>query len=177
MKPIIIVYSYTGNNKKLAVKIKDKLNCDILSIKEHKKRRMISIFLDLIFNRQAKLTEYQIPDNYDVFILVAPIWVGKLPSPMRTFLHKEKNRIHNYFFISINGGNENQSEKIAHELSSIIQKNCINVTELSINQFLPTKKQKANQILKYRVSDNDLNQYKTEIDAFIEKIKSKSNNQ
>lgn len=54
MKTLIAYYTLSGNNKKLADYIKEKYNCELLEIKEKKKRKTFSIILDLIFKREKQ---------------------------------------------------------------------------------------------------------------------------
>jgi len=172
MKPLIIYYSHTGNNEKLALKIKDRLGCEILKIDEKKKRKTISILLDFIFNRNSKLSGYQIADHeHDVFILIAPIWGGRIASPMRAFIEKESCRICKYFFISLCNGVAGQKDKIAAELSSIIQREPIGVTELWINRLLPEDQQdKVKHTFNYKVSDNDLKRFEADIEKLVGEV-------
>ncbi|MEA4969910.1 MAG: hypothetical protein VB051_05180 [Candidatus Pelethousia sp.] len=172
MKPLIIYYSHTGNNEKLALKIEDRLGCEILKIDEKKKRKTISILLDFIFNRNSKLSGYQIADHeHDVFILIAPIWGGRIASPMRAFLEKESYRICKYFFISLCNGETGQKEKIAAELSSIIQREPIGVTELWINRLLPEDQQnKVKHTFNYKVRDHDLKRFEADIEKLVGEV-------
>lgn len=169
MKPMIINYSYTMNNEKLALRVKDSLGCEIYKIKELKKRRTISILLDFLFNRSTRVSDdpYSVKKN-EVLILISPIWGGRIASPMRAFVEKEKNSIHKYLFISLCNGIEEQKEKIAAELTNIIQKEPIAVTELWINRLLPEDKQnKIKHTFHYKVSDKDFGLFENDLKEFI----------
>ena len=75
-----------GNNEKLALKLQRKSGCDILKIEEQKQRKHSTIFFDALFNRKPKIKNIDIDLNqYDLVILVSPIWMGAIASPMKTF--------------------------------------------------------------------------------------------
>ncbi|MPW24338.1 hypothetical protein GC105_00840 [Alkalibaculum sp. M08DMB] len=169
MKPLIICYSHSGNNERLASSIKNSLGCDILTINEKKKRKTISILIDYIFSRSSKLSYYQI-DKYksEIFILITPVWGGRIASPMRAFVEREKNNIKKYLVITLCNGLPGQKEKINEEMSSIIQREPISVIELWINRLLPEEKRnKVKHTFNYKVSENDLKQFEEEIKEFI----------
>jgi len=174
MKHLIVYYSHSGNNEKLALELKDRIGCEIFKINEEKKRKTISILLDFIFSRNSKLSNYDIDiNNYDIVIFVAPIWGGKIASPMRTFIEKEKNNIKNYFYITLCNGMIGQKNKIEAELSMIVQHDSIQVKELWINSLLPEDKQnKVSHTFNYKVSEDDLGTFFNDIDSVVKKIKS-----
>jgi flavodoxin len=173
MKPMIVCYSHTKNNERLAKRLQDGLGCEILDINEKKKRKTISILLDFMFNRSAKLTGYQFGNhNQDTLIIVAPVWGGKLASPMRVFLEKEKDKIHRYFFISLCNGGVGQKAKIAEELTTLAQREPEAVAELWINRLLPEEQQnKIKHTFHYRVNEKDLDRFEEEISEFIELVR------
>ena len=166
MKPIIVYYSHSGNNEKLALKLKDKIGCEIYQINEKKKRKTISILLDFIFNRSSKISSYEIiTGGYDVFIFVAPVWGSKIASPIRTFMEKEKNNIQKYFYITLCNGVDGQKDKLAKELLSITQCIPIEVKELSINSLLPEdKKNKIKHTFNYKVDNKSLEYFDEDIE-------------
>jgi flavodoxin len=172
MKPLIIYYSHSGNNEKLALKLKDRIGCPVLRLNEKKKRRTISILFDYIFNRSSKLSGYRLSEyEHDVFILVAPVWSGRLATPMRVFAEKERSNMHKYFFITLCNGLDRQKEKIIAELSSIVQSEPLGVTELWINRLLPADKQnKIKHTFNYKVSDDDFDRFEDDIKEFIETV-------
>lgn len=173
MKPLIVYYSHTGNNESLAFQLKDEIGCRVLKLNENKKRKKISIMLDFMFNRNANLSRYQLDRNeHDLLILVAPVWGGRIASPIRAFIEKERNNIHKYFFITLCNGVDGQKEKLTAELSSIIQEEPLGVVELWINRLLPEdQRNKINHTFNYKVSTDDLNRFEKEIEAFIGTIR------
>lgn len=172
MKPLIVYYSHSGNNEKLALELKERIGCEIHQIKKLRKRRTFSILLDFIFKRSTKLASYNINvKEYDKIIFVSPIWASKIATPMKTFIDKEKNNIEKYFYISLCNGEAGHKEKLASELYSIIQHKPDEVLELCVNNLLPEDKQnKIRHTFNFRVSKQDLEKFNKDIDSFIRLI-------
>jgi hypothetical protein len=166
MKTLIVYYSLTENNEKLARMIGNELKCEILKIEEFKKRTWLTIFLDIIFNRlpSVKTAPYSLA-NYSHIIFIAPIWAAKIASPLRTFIRNEKLNVTSYSFITLCGGAKGQLEKIMVQLTGMLGKAPYAVAELSIQDVVPKGKNPGN----YRVSDRDLQVYKQKIDDFLHK--------
>ncbi len=93
MNKLIVYFSYTGNTKNIAYRIKDKLNCDILEIKT-----VIPYSNDydaVVNDEQNSESSNNLPEiqeinvdlsKYDEIILGTPVWWYR-PSPaIRTFL-------------------------------------------------------------------------------------------
>ncbi|TVP82443.1 MAG: flavodoxin family protein [Alkalicoccus sp.] len=74
MKPVIIYFSHSGNNQKLAVELQSRIACDMFEIKEKKKRKNISIFVDFLIKRDSRLApiDFDVSD-YGPVLLLAPI--------------------------------------------------------------------------------------------------------
>ncbi len=74
MRILIVCFSFSGNNRRLAEYLAQAIKCNICPIVEKKRRTMLTILLDMMFRREPKIEalEYSI-SNYDHIILVAPI--------------------------------------------------------------------------------------------------------
>ena len=92
-KKLIVYFSYTGNTRMIANKIKEKLNCDILEIKTVIR---YSDDYDTVVNdeQNSEASNYlpQIQDincdltKYDEIILGTPVWWYTIVPVIRTFL-------------------------------------------------------------------------------------------
>ena len=92
-RKIIIYFTYTGNTKKIAEKIKEKLNCDIIEIKT-----VIPYSKDydtVVNDEQNSESSNHLPEiqnlnidlsNYDEIILGTPVWWYRPVPAIRTFL-------------------------------------------------------------------------------------------
>jgi flavodoxin len=165
MKTLIAYYSYTENNEKLAKELQRKLGCDILKIEELKKRTWFTIFLDLVFNRKPSIkTEPYSIENCDQVICIAPIWATKIASPLKTFLHAEKDRIKRYSFITICGGS-NGIPKIEVQLTAILGKKPDSLAELWITDLVKGKRNTMN----YKLDQRDFETFQSKINDFLSK--------
>jgi len=166
MKTLVVYYSFTENNEKLAKYIWQQLQCDIVKIETLKKRTGLSILLDLMFNRKPSIkpVPYYLRD-YDHVIFIAPIWAGKIAMPMKTFLTDEKENIKHYSFITLcGGGNPNQKLKIEKELHAIVGKAPDRLTELWINNLLTAeKKNTVKNTSAYRIDPGEFLQFSNQI--------------
>jgi flavodoxin len=146
MKTLIIYYSYTGNNAKLAKAISNKLNADCIELKETRKRTTVSILLDIVFNRIPKIQniDRDIID-YEYIIFVAPIWFGKIGTPLRRAFQKLKNTNQNISLVTLSAGYDginSKSEKEIVKRTGITPKALINplLSELFSANPKPTRK-------------------------------------
>jgi flavodoxin len=172
MKNLIVYYSFSGNTEKLVFELKERLGCDIYKINEAKKRNTFSILLDFLFKRKSKLSSSNITiKNYDKIIFAAPIWSGKVATPMNAFIRIEKENLNKYFFITLCNGIVGQKEKITAQLDSIVQHKPDGVSELWINSLLPEdKKNKIKHTFSFRVNKHDLEHFDKEIEAFVKVV-------
>ena len=92
-KKIVIYFSYTGNTRKIAEKIKNDLNCDILEIKP--KVPYSTDYQTVVDEEQRMEGSNHTPeinkinvnlDNYDTIILGTPVWWYTISPVVRTFL-------------------------------------------------------------------------------------------
>ena len=170
MKPLIVYYSHSGNNEKLALELKDRLGCDMYEVKEKKKRKSLSILVDSLMKRNSRLA----PLDFDVrgygpVILLTPVWAGKIAAPMRTFIKKEKDKLTDYSFITLCSGAAGQREKITAELSALTPQKPAAVAELWINNLLPEEQRnKIKYATNFRVQKQHFQQFDGEIKFFIE---------
>jgi flavodoxin len=172
MKTLVVYYSFSGNNEKLAFKLKESIECDTHKIIEEKKRKTISILFDFLLNRKSRLSSSTINvKNYDQIIFIAPIWSSKIATPMRAFIESQKSNLGKYFFMTLCNGIYGQQEKIAAELNSIVFHEPDEVIELWVNKLLPEDKQnKIKHTFSFRVSDHDLGYFNPDIERFVKVI-------
>ena len=172
MKTIIVYYSHSANNESLARELKQRFGCDIVKIEEQKRRTSFTILLDLIFRRDAKI---QKPDvflsDYNTVIFISPIWDAKIATPLKSYIKMEKNNINNYAFITVCSGREGQRKMITDQLTQLIGKEPIIVTELVINDLLPAEqKNKIKYTTPYRIKKPDLQVFKKDIQQFVNTV-------
>lgn len=170
MKTIIVYYSHTNNNKVLAGELMKRLGCTVLRLEEQKKRTGFTILLDLMLNRLPALkpNPYSMQD-FDLIILLAPVWAGRIAAPMRSFLEQEKYNIARYSFITLCGGAPGQDAKLKNELTNIMGRQPFRLTELWVNDLLPEEKRNTIKYTSaYRVIPPDLSFFEEKIGEFVE---------
>jgi flavodoxin len=170
MKNVIVYYSFSQNNEKLARYLSEKMDCETMKIETVKKRNGFSIFLDLVFRRGATLKPLaKSLAGYDHVIFVSPIWAGKISTPLRAFLKKENAMIGRYSFISLCGGVPEQKEKIEKELAAIMGKKPQWHVELSVNDLLPVDQRNTiKHTTGYRVEQRELENFEPQLREFIQ---------
>ena len=166
MKTLIVYYSYTHNNEKLANLLRQKLHCDILKIEELKKRTGFTILLDLLFGRHPAIkTDPCSLRDYDHIIFVAPIWAGQIGSPLKTFLAGENKNIKSYSFITACGG-DGQKEKFEKQLFLTTNKEPLAIGELPIHELLLASNKKINTT-QYRITEKDWAFFELQLEDFL----------
>ena len=172
MKTLIVYYSFTQNNKKLANYLQARLNCDTVEVETEKKRNGLSIFLDILFNRKpvVKKVSHDLRD-YDHIIFLAPIWAGRIAMPLMSFALDQKSNIPEYSFITLcGGGNPNQKEKIHNELSTLLERPPLDVIELWVSKLPSAQKREASIISSVKVTENEIANYQGELENFLREL-------
>ena len=172
MKILIVYYSHSGNNEKVAHELKNKTGGVLYRIWEKRKRKTVSILFDILFKRNSSLRQTLIDiREFDKVILVSPIWGGRIATPMRAFIKEKQEYINEYYFISVCNGEPGQQGKIIDELYSITHRTPGNFSELSINSLLPAEKQrKVRYTFNYRIDTRDLWQFNDMIESFVKTV-------
>jgi flavodoxin len=91
MRVLVIFYSRTGNTRRVAEAIAERLKADIEEIRDVKSRSGVLGFLrsgyEALAGRLPKIQQVsRSPDEYDLVLIGSPVWVGRLSSPMRAYL-------------------------------------------------------------------------------------------
>ena len=123
--PLIVYYSRSGNSQIVADTLKEQLSCKVECIHSTKNREgFLGVFtcvLDQLLNRDDILQPLEEnPNHYNPVILVSPVWIGKLASPVRTFI--KQTRLDGkdiYLLLTYNGSLTGDKEKaIAEEITA-----------------------------------------------------------
>ena len=85
MKTLAICYSKTGNTKKVADALVDKLKCDLEELQYDETSQTIMTFFD--------------PKEYDRVVLLAPVWAFSLAEPMKLYINKFRADIKKYSLV------------------------------------------------------------------------------
>lgn len=96
MKTLLVYYSFTGNTKIIADKIKERIHCDVLELKP-KIPFLIDDYQKIVDEWQSnESTKKEVPiedinidlTDYDKVIIGTPVWWYTITPVMRSFLNK-----------------------------------------------------------------------------------------
>lgn len=170
MRQLLLYYSNSGNNKKLARFISKRYNIEAVEVKEiRKKRNMFTIAMDTIFSRRPKIepltAEFSI---YDRVYIIAPLWMGKIASPMLTALQTYGNKIQSYSYITLSGGPEESKEKTEQTLNTLIKKENHSMLGFSIKELLPEEQQNdPKNLMQFTITDEHIQSFAPALDSLF----------
>ena len=103
MKILVVYYSRSGNTKKIAEEISNKMKCDIEEIIDNKNRKGIIGWLrsgrDANSKKLTMIKEIRNdPSKYDLVAIGTPIWAGLMAPAVRTYIHENKGKFKNVAF-------------------------------------------------------------------------------
>ncbi|MCX7731909.1 MAG: hypothetical protein N2248_01935 [candidate division WOR-3 bacterium] len=114
MKMAVVSYSLSGNNQMVAQKVAAGLGIEHIQLKEGRKRRALNTLVDIIFNRTPRVSpEPDVLAGYDFILLFAPVWMGHIATPLRSYLKYIGEQRKQYGLIAVCGGvNRNLKAKV-----------------------------------------------------------------
>jgi flavodoxin len=179
MKPLVVYYSKTGNNKYLAEKIAHTLMCDIQEIAPRLNVIPLQILFSLIKTSTGIKALVQDVDEYDRIIVCGPIWMGQLISPLRDFIKKYSGSINKLYFATCCGGGDAEKDgkfgytRVFQQIIELAGDRCIHCEAFSIQLTAPDdQKEDSAAIMKIRLSDDNFKgEIQKKFDAFIQKTR------
>lgn len=104
MSGVLVVF-YTKNNhsRQIAHEIATKLHGRIDEITDNNRYRstiggLVAIW-DSYFEKTTSIKYDLKPEDFTATIIVSPVWAGKVPPPIRTYLNENIGKMKNYGFI------------------------------------------------------------------------------
>lgn len=101
---LVVYFTRTGRSEKVALELNKHYKCIMEKITEEKDRRgIIGYILSAWQGITRKTTiinkvKYN-PNNFNITIIITPLWAGNISSPMRAYVKKYKNSIKDYGII------------------------------------------------------------------------------
>lgn len=158
-KKLIVYFSYTGNTRKIANMIKNKLNCDILELKPVEPYSTdYQKVVDEEQNLEGSnhLREYQDINvnlnDYDTIILGTPVWWYRETPVIRTFLKENDLSSKTIIPYATNAG-------------------CLGKTFIEIKKLCQNSKVESEMNIVFESYSNELVTSKSDIDKWINDIK------
>ncbi|WDV46935.1 hypothetical protein PV797_04355 [Clostridiaceae bacterium M8S5] len=149
MKTLVVYFTRTGYSKMLAENIAGKINADTEQIKDDKNWSGILGYLKGgLYGFSKKMTQIvysKRPENYDLVIIVAPIWAGSVPPAINTYCKKLKDKINNIAIVLNSESSsldstfkhiENLTKKSSANLGVIKKKMTVHDIENKIEKFV-----------------------------------------
>lgn len=179
MKALVVFYSRTESNKYLAQRLGREFDAKMIELKP----RLKGFFWQLVFSGMKisagnKKIDAVIKD-YDKVIICAPIWMGQLAAPMRSFLKKYNKDIKSLHFASSCAGTDADKETkfgyigVFNQIKEIVGSKLISAEAFSTS-LVVNAEDRENSAVAMKVSFNDNNftgDVKTRFDAFVKKAK------
>ena len=181
MKVLINYFSRGGNNKLVSEELANRLSADIEEIVSMTGYKSIFGMFKVILHSgkkiPAKLKSLKNnPAEYDIVILSAPIWVGKLSAPARAYLQIYGKKIKKLVFLAVCGGAEDHNPEAFKEVKELAGSNLVAELELNTNLLLPeADKNNAKKVMNVRLRKEDIDTvYKEKMNEIIGTIKSQA---
>lgn len=177
-KSIVFYYSHNGSNYYLANKIAKDLDCPIEEIKPAWNVHLLLLFGLHPGNRKIRS---QI-NSFDRVIIVGPIWMGKVISPLKSFVKKHRNKVDEWVFVTCCGSSYKvKDEKFGHglvfeKMRELLGEKCIHCEAFPITLVLPDdKKEDGELIMNTRLNeDNFTGEIQERYNKFIAKLNEKA---
>lgn len=127
MSKIIIFYSRTGNTKTMAEEYAGEKGIDIYEIKDLVNRKgfigFIKSAIQAVMKKSTPIEDVTIDiSSYSRVILCTPIWVGTIPSPVRTFILKYGQFINKVEYIILYKNEKEEYKKTLDEMDNMMRK-------------------------------------------------------
>lgn len=115
MKTLIVYYSRTGSNKKAAEALQKKINSDIEEIKVTEDlsdwMSLLRSGIRALFGKKTAISPAEkSPGNYDLTVMVTPIWMGKMPPATAEYLRQHRDQMKAVAVLSVSGSGEKNAD-------------------------------------------------------------------
>ncbi len=180
MKRVLVVYySKTGSNRFLAEKVSEAVDGDIEQITPRQSAFPLVVLSSLIGFGAGNRALSKDPEDYDAVVIVGPIWMGHLPSPLRDVLRKYGRSIKQLYCATCCGGSDQQKdgkfgyEGVFSKVRGMMGDRVANCTAFPITLVVPEDQRGNDQaMMKTRLTEeNFTGEIKERFDGFVEKVR------
>lgn len=174
MKTLVVSYSLTQNNRLLADHLSKHLDADREDIVTERGMSMFALAMDSLFSRRPNIQPVKKDvSDYDLVVVTGPVWMGKLASPIRSFLARNRAEVNRLAFASVCGGALGRNDKVPVEIAKIAGATPVAVRQLYINDLLPEAQRGDSKATSaYAVTQSDLEKgWKSEVEEFVEQVR------
>jgi len=123
MKIKVVYFTRSNNSKRIAEKIANNLDAEIIQITDGKNYKGLFGYIKAGFystsNKKVKIKLDKEIKDYDKLIVVSPIWAGKLANPVRIFLNDYQ--LKNIDLVTSSIGSTIKDVELYKSVSSVIK--------------------------------------------------------
>lgn len=157
MKICIISYSMNNNNGQLAKSLSHEISSDLIVIQENKKRKMTTIVMDILLNRTPVIkNDMSVLHGYDHVILMGPVWMQKIATPLRPVLKELKRNQQEFSVISVCGGALNSNPKLVNDIERRGGQTLKFLKQYYVADLIDKESPKMNDTSEYTLSQMDV---------------------
>jgi flavodoxin len=178
MNSLVLFYSRKGNNKYLAQKIANDLECDIEELIPRSRSYLGLLISSMTKIGSANKKMSHNPESYDKIILCTPVWMGQLARPAYIFLKKKNNAIKKMCLVTCCGSYDDDKdtkfgyEKVFEKAREIMKEKLTRAFALPIGLALEKEKRKDANIMELKLSDANFDgEIKSRYENIIKNIK------
>lgn len=171
MATVVVSYSRTENNDRVAAQLSRKLGARQVRLTEDKPKTVGSIALDMLFQRtpavQADLSNV---GTGDFVVFVGPVWMGRPASTLRKSFRTLAPRLESYAFVSVCGG-AGANPKLADDLARRLGKHPVLLKELPLATLLPSEPKPTPAMTSaYRITDEQAESFAESLLPSLRKV-------
>lgn len=127
MKSLILYYSITGKNKKLAEEIHKKIDGKIAVVEDKFKNKSgFQLYfiggLQALLGIKTKIKSFEGIQAFEKILVVSPVWSGRLPPAVQALLINYKLMIKTILFASVSKAGAENKDKILLQIEDIYGK-------------------------------------------------------
>lgn len=125
MKTLIVYYSYTGNNQKVAKELSNLIKADVVKLQDW----LLQLPLAALYFIGGMMASLSIPtqinyidkniDLYERIILMGPVWGWKLVPAIKSFIKKYLKYKSKFSLLIICGGGKKYFEQISNDFMKL----------------------------------------------------------
>lgn len=156
MDILILSYSQNGSNGAVAAALAGKIGARYLCIATRAKSQIGPMFSTVVGTSPTATPRWEDLGHPDFILLCAPTWMGRLASPVRTYLKELKKSDMPFAVLSVSGrGRENS--KVPAEIVARAGRSPRLILSYALTDFLPPDLQEDMQaVMAYRLSPEDV---------------------
>lgn len=173
MRILIVVYSFTGNNRLLAQDLARRLGAEIAEVETVGRRRTFSILLDMVFKRKPEVEALRVdPADYDHVIFMAPLWDMDPAYPLATVMRRYRGRVGRYSFITLCGYvRDGQTEHAREAVTRLLERPPEHVVELHVGKLVPAEDRgNVRKVSGHKVTEDELRAFEPEIREIVDLV-------